>query len=118
MDQHLSPLEVPEILPNDSSQDASHPASPIFLIVGSLLIFVGTAAVLFFNYKQTSKASIKENNIYLQKLRNNVRLTIVPTAPVVLTPTPASVEEASIENVILDDGTEDLTKIDQTASSL
>lgn len=118
MDNNMLNSEVPEVINNDSHQNSSHPASPIFLIAGSLLIFVSTAAILFFNYKQTSNASSKNNNIYLQKYQNSLRLSAAHTAVPQLAPTPESAEEASVENVVIEEGTSDFTTIDQAANGL
>ncbi len=120
MDQNIDNADAPQILSDDDSlPNGSHSASPIFLIVGSLLIFVSTAAVLFFNYRQVSKADYRDPNLLMEQFKNKLKVTPQQTMPISeLSPTPANEEESAINSIIVDDGSSDFATIDAASSEL
>src|SRR3989338_8648836 len=118
MDQPNQPPSNIETPPVVEEQNVSNPnkSIPIFIILGSLVLFVGTAAVLFYNYQYTSKASSKLDQYPMQDAYK--RPTYVPVKKQTVTPTPASSEEAAVENIVIDESTSDFSSIDQAASGL
>lgn len=111
-----TPVEAPPVITETPPTPSHSKTLPVFIILGAFLLFVGTAAVLVYNYQYTSKAVGRMEKTPAQNVYR--KPTYVPSRKATITPTPASAEEAAIESIMIDESTSDFTSIDEAASGL
>lgn len=118
MEQNTNNTELPQIVEEQGSNSNSNKSFPIFMILGTLAVFMITGLVLFYNSRRNSSATYSPN--YTQENEMQARPTAAPQVQTqaTISPTPASVEEADVESVNIDDGSSDFSSLNQTASGL
>lgn len=113
--------EVPQVIENSPAITPSR-TFPVFIILGVLVIFVSTAAILFYNYQYTSDAVARRQSNYTQRTPNIIQATTAPIPTITATesasPTPATQEEATVDSIMIDEGIFDFSALDQTATGL
>lgn len=119
METNQNNIEAPQVI-DENQHNAPIKTFPTFIILGALVIFISTAAVLFFNYQYSSSAALRNQNNHTQRSPNVVEITQEQSQPIISpTPTQAvSADENAIDNIVIDEGTADFSSLDQTAAGL